>query len=567
MNEQISQPLSASYAPQPSDTNLPILTRTDAFTALAVFSATFIFSLFAEPFSLEWWFDTPLGGYIKFFCLFAVLMLALFYVKATRKVTALSLFYTLCASACILPFLLNGGSAYCLFAFIYLTGAMCVSKTDSLSQSRDSYNYLFEELYDALIFPLKNVRLPFKCMRKQISFKKNTHLKGVLLGCIFSLPVIGVVFALLASGDAAFSNVTSDISKLLENILNRLTFDSLPVLLQAGFYTLICAPLVYSALFCFRNGMQKNHRQAAEKAFRSPNRFIERSFAAGFYLMLCLLYISYLFSQLSYFFGAFSGKIPLAVNMSLSEYARRGFFEMSAIAVINLMLIALGVICVKRKENGRIAPLFKGVFTFLCLFTVLLIITAMSKMALYITEMGLTHKRILVCIADILLTVIILCVLLRLYKKSFPYMKIIVSVCLAVISLYLLVGDGALIAGFNTSAYLKSYHKDFDIHTVRLEADNYHALKSLHSVALSDKEKSLDAKHWTGVLLSNDTEYNIELFEKKLNESTVKSFFSSDCLTDFLFWEYVKDNADFALDCLGLYQSTYEVDDEVWFEE
>ena len=130
------------------------------------------------------------------------------------------------------------------------------------------------------------------------------------------------------------------------------------------------------------------------------------------------------------------------------------------------------MIFVKRRENGKPAPLFKGVFTFLCLFTVLLIITAMSKMALYITELGLTNKRITVCVIDVLLFATVLCVLVKLYRTRFPYMKIIVSLCCAVLSLYTLVGDGMLIAVFNTNAYLNGYHQELDIATVCYEGDS-----------------------------------------------------------------------------------------------
>lgn len=551
------QPFTPAYKPE-----APEMNRKDILTCLSVFGAVFVFSLYSLPFSIEFLFNASFGGYIKFLCICVIFTISLLYVKKQKGASMLStVFFALCSSCLILPYILNGGSFYCVPAFLYLVGAMCVTKTGSLTQKRESYRYLFEELKDIYGYPLKYCLLPIKGILRKIRFKNNKKLNGALLGCIFATPVVAVLIGLLSSGDAAFNNITSKITDFLAGIFDKLSADNIEFLFtlaDSTASTLVFGTVVFSALFCFRYGIQKKVKENSPKEESINTSVIPENIASGFFVLICLLYVFYLFSQLSYFFGAFSGKIPLAVNMSLSEYARRGFFEMSAISFINLGLIALGMIFVKRRESGKIAPLFKGVFTFLCLFTELLIITAMSKMALYITEMGLTHKRILVCIIDILLFATVLCVLIKLYKASFPYMKIIVSLCCAVLSLYSLIGDGVLIASFNTNAYLKGYHTDYDIHTVRLESDDYHALKSLHTVAQADKEKSFDAKHWIGVLLNNNTGYDNEIFEKKLKESTVKGFFGSDYLADFLFWEYVKENKDFMEKCLDIYNKQEE---------
>ncbi|MBE6785701.1 MAG: DUF4173 domain-containing protein [Ruminococcaceae bacterium] len=551
------EPLSVLYKPDAYE-----LKRGDFFIMLCLFCAVFAFSLYGSLFSIEFLFDAGLGGYIKCLCLLLVFALSLFYVKGQKGASGLSTaFFTLCSLCFALPYAVNGGDFYCAPAFLYLTGAALVTKTGSLTQKRNSYRYLSEELKDIFICPLRYCFLPARAILKKVRLKRNKKICGSLLGCLLALPVVGVLFTLLSSGDAAFSNASSRLTKLFSSLLDKLFADDPEILFtvaQASAKALIFGTLIFSALFCFRHRIQKREKTRSPHAQKSVGRFIPENLAAGFYVLICLLYIFYLFSQLSYFFGAFSGKIPLAVNMTLSEYARQGFFEMSAIAFINLGLIALGMAFLRLRENGKIAPLFKGVFTFLCVFTELLIVTAVSKMALYITELGLTHKRILVCIIDLILFVTVLCVLTRLYSTSFPYMKIIVGFCCAALSLYTLIGDGVLIAAFNTYAYLNGYHEDYDVHTVRLEADDYHALKSFRKVAAAGKEKSFDAKNSIGVLLSNNTCYDNEIFEQKLTQSTAESFFSSCCITDFLFWEYAKDNRELMKECMNLYDQQLE---------
>lgn len=552
------QPLPPVYKPE-----MPEIKRKDIITCLAIFTTVFVFSLYASPVSIDFLFGATFTGYVKFLCLFIVFVSSLFYVKrqpgASKSATV---FFALCSICFPFSYILNGGEFYTMPAFLYLIGAMCVTKTGSLTQKRNGYRYLFEELKDIFGYPLKYCLLPLKAVFGKIRFKKNKKLGGTLIGFVFAIPVVAVLFGLLSSGDAAFSNVTSKLTDFVIDLLDRLFLDNFDFLLLMGesvFITLIFGPAVFSALFCFRYGIQKKVKENTSKSKSTSTGFIPENVASGFFVTVCVLYVFYLFSQLSYFFGAFSGKIPLAVNMSLSEYARRGFFEMSAIAFINLGLIALGMIFVKRRENEKIAPLFKGVFTFLCLFTELLIITAMSKMALYITELGLTHKRILVCIIDVLLFATVLCVLVKLYRTRFPYMKIIVSLCCAVMSLYALVGDGALIAIFNTNAYLKGYHKELDVQTVCYEGNPYFTAKSLHKVAQAVPEMDIAAKYWIGESLIIYSDYSLD---GKLEMTTLKSFFTSNSLSDFLFWEYTRNNPEFAKACQKVYWD-YEYDYEM----
>lgn len=546
------QTFTPTYKPE-----APEIKGRDIFTFIAIFGASFVFSLCAEPFSLDIFYYSQLGNYTKLLCLCIIFIASLIYVKkekgASRLTTA---FYALCTVCIMLSYAVNGGEFYCAPAFLYLIGAMCVTKTGSLTQRRASYRYLFEELKDIFGYPLKYCLVPLKAIFGKIHIKKNKKLGGTLLGCLFALPVVAVLFGLLSSGDAAFSNITSTLTDFIEKIFEKLLDDYFENFLTFGksaASTLIFGTSIFSALFCFRHGFQKKAKAHSKKDEKVIMDIIPQNAASGFFVLICLLYVFYLFSQLSYFFGAFSGKIPLAVNMTLSEYARRGFFEMSAISFINLGLIALGMIFVKRRENGKPAPLFKAVFTFLCLFTELLIITAMSKMALYITELGLTHKRILVCLIDIILFATVLCVLIRLYKSHFPYMKIIVSVCCAVMSLYTLVGDGMLIAVFNTEAYLKGYHKELDIATVCYEGDSYFAVKKLHEIAKAMPEKEIEVQYEIGNRLLPYFDNHTEL-EEWLTPITAKSFFESYNLSDFLFWKYMRDNPDFAEAC----RSTYE---------
>ena len=95
-------------------------------------------------------------------------------------------------------------------------------------------------------------------------------------------------------------------------------------------------------------------------------------------------------SQAGYFLSAFTNSLP--EGFTYADYARRGFFELFAIALINL-----GVTCFMSlfsKKAGREKPFaLKFYSVMISVFTLILIATAMSKMIMYINRYGLTALR------------------------------------------------------------------------------------------------------------------------------------------------------------------------------
>ena len=61
--------------------------------------------------------------------------------------------------------------------------------------------------------------------------------------------------------------------------------------------------------------------------------------------------------------------------------------------------------------------MIKGFDLFLCGFTLVIVMTSISKILLYIAEYGLTHKRLYVFVADIILVVAFAMVTVRFFKK------------------------------------------------------------------------------------------------------------------------------------------------------
>ena len=171
----------------------------------------------------------------------------------------------------------------------------------------------------------------------------------------------------------------------------------------------------------------------------------------------------YILSQAAYFFSAFSGKLPDGTGITIAEYARRGFFELAGVAALNLALIAVTVLF-SRRNGKKFSKVIKVFDLFLCAFNILLSAVSMSKIVLYMNEMGLTHKRIYVFLIDIAMIIAFLCVAVRLFNEKFPYMKVITGTLCVIITVLSLFGVNGIIVKYNTEKYLSGKIKSNSIY-------------------------------------------------------------------------------------------------------
>lgn len=144
---------------------------------------------------------------------------------------------------------------------------------------------------------------------------------------------------------------------------------------------------------------------AAQRALR----FAPRSTVGIALAALCAVYVLFVAMQAGYLFGAFFGRLP--EGFSYAQYARRGFFELCRTAVLNLcILLAANTMSRAQLENNRA---LRACNAALSVLTLLLIATAASKMALYISVYGLTVLRVLTSVFLLWLALVFVLVLVR----------------------------------------------------------------------------------------------------------------------------------------------------------
>jgi uncharacterized membrane protein (DUF2068 family) len=215
--------------------------------------------------------------------------------------------------------------------------------------------------------------------------------------------------------------------------------------------------------------------------------------------------------------SAFTHVLP--EGLTFSEYARSGFFELCGVSAFNAALLFVFHILIKPKKEGR--DRLKSVYTALIsLFTLVLIATALSKMALYIDSYGLTEKRVYASWFMLLLAAIFLAVLLAQVVRRIRLSVVIPITCALFFALIAIPNVNAMIANYNVDAYLDGRLAEVDTYTIsRYGASGVPALVKLEN-ALQKAEHLTEQEK----LRLQNASYTLNDISKELDEQNGSIF-------------------------------------------
>ena len=246
------------------------------------------------------------------------------------------------------------------------------------------------------------------------SSKTGTNFKAVFLGLIVAVPLTVVVGALLMSADRGVEEMLSSLTSML-NISNVFS------LIYQLAVTLPVSGYLFGLLYSHTHPEKISALDDDECTKKIKNmRKITNIAVYSAVTPICILYILFFISQANYFLSAFNNTLP--ENYSYAEYARRGFFELFAIMLINAGVILF--INLFSKKTGEEKPAALRSYTIvISVFTLLITATAISKMVMYIDNYGLTQLRVYTTWFMILTAILFVYVIIRQFSKNFPFMR------------------------------------------------------------------------------------------------------------------------------------------------
>jgi len=344
-----------------------------------------------------------------------------------------------------------------LTVFILLA-LYCVILTDAFNLRRfkkGSYAATIDVLSTAILRSFPKIGDGCFALFRKADKEGNIHRRKigkVMIGILISLPVLLIIVPLLIKSDAAF-----------EGLLNKFSFANVGEI----FVTILFGAFGFLLLFSLLFSLAPKEEDGKETINK---RGIDSTIICSFLAVISAVYVVYIGSQFVYFTSGFLGILPK--EFTLAQYARRGFFEMCAICAINLVIIFLSCVFCGKKEDKKLPLGIKIACIFISIFSILIIGTAISKMLLYISELGMTRRRIITSMFMIFLAATFIIVIIRLFTKKIGYMKYILLAGCAVLLVTCCADVDRVIATYNVNAYLSGSLKTVDIDTIdKLESD------------------------------------------------------------------------------------------------
>lgn len=479
-----------------------------------------------------------LGFTIAYFVLFCASTAYLF-----DKSKGVSLFTVLCG---ILS--LAGSVTFAIFndyfvnfiMFILVCG-LYVAYTLGLSKAFmynvGSFKMLIDMAKDVLVHPFMSLGDVFGGIKA--SANKNKKPLSSIAGVAIALPFVIVLGTLLMQSDVAFESL---VTKIFKNI---------GIYIFQVIIAFVVTPYLFSNAYSKRKGL---NREVYGKDFKIKSAPV--SACVSFLGMISVLYVVYLVSQLAYFFSAFKGILPDDYKYTASAFARRGFFEMFAICVINVIIISV-VCAIVKKRSGWI----KTLSCFISLFSVLMLVTAMQKMKLNMSIYGLTKNRVLVAVFMLMMFVVIAFFILHIFVPKLSYMQPIIVICSCIFIAMSFADIDYQIAKYNVDAYNSGAIDTLDMDTIGDLSDS--AVPYLVELTESeDEEIAKRALRICGELYATNYKDYFRAENKSKHSFKDYSYKNSQAV---LALDDAKRSEDIAK--TSVFYNTTEEDSEYWYDE
>jgi len=209
-------------------------------------------------------------------------------------------------------------------------------------------------------------------------------------------------------------------------------------------------------------------------------RFIDPVVITTMLILLNLVYAVFSVIQFAYLFGGKSFILPS--NYTYAEYARRGFFELVIVAVINFIIILITVSFIK-KENNKIHITNKVLLTLMVSFTFVMLISAFYRMVLYEEAYGFTYLRIFVQAFMVLLFFVFVINTIYIWYSKLPLIKAYFITALAVYVILNFINVDMVIARNNIDRYFETGQIDMEY----LKGLSYEAVPEIARLSKDDK--------------------------------------------------------------------------------
>lgn len=328
----------------------------------------------------------------------------------------------------------------------------------------------------------ETIKAALKYFDSKTKFSNETKKK--IKAILIIIPIVIVILLLLCMADEVFANMFSG----LTNIIKELSVGNI---IKRVIIMIILFVYLNASLLVVLNELKKEK----DSSFKIKTDLFTMK------VLITILNIIYLVFDFIQIKSLFMHNVAGSINYA--EYARRGFFELMIISVINLVIILLAKKSKKSNYNKMMSIL-------MVVFTLVIIISSFYRMNLYEQAYGYTLLRLGVYVTlftEVILLIPTIVYIIKDKMNVLNYYVIIITVVYTFINLF---SVDTIIAKRNIDRYNKKDDIDIDY------LSNYH---SDNLPLLLDLRKDLKETE-----LKNDLDYYINDYYDELTKDNILEY-------------------------------------------
>ena len=300
--------------------------------------------------------------------------------------------------------------------------------------------------------------------------KESKVFKQILLGFVISIPLLIIILALLISADSVFAQFLEPIKQLIANIFSIRFWASM--YFRIFVFLIVC--IYFMAFICnilkfdtetkkVQNGMEIRMQNITVNTVLTVLNIV--------YLLFSIVQFTYLFTQ-----------IGTDGSFNYAEYARKGFFQLMIVTIINFAIILLTN--ANKRETSKVVNIYTKIMNlFLIIFTVIMICSSFLRMSLYEHEFGYTFLRLMVFFILVTELVLIVPTVAYVFTKKVKLLKSYIVILAIMYSLINFTNVDKTIAAKNVDKYIVD--SKLEVSKERSKAD-FNYLKKLSIDAIPD---------------------------------------------------------------------------------
>lgn len=236
--------------------------------------------------------------------------------------------------------------------------------------------------------------------------RKSATIRKVLIGVAISFPLLFVIVNLLVSADQQFGNLLGTIPRwLLALKIEEEVLRTIAIII----YTLV--------IFGLLQVLMTKQPMPAETLTQKEKMAWDSVISLTVLTLLNIVYLLFVIVQFQYFFSE-----TLKEGYTYAEFARRGFFELLFVTLLNLLIISTIVTYVE-KSAKFLTLVIRGLLSLLVFFSGVMLYSAFIRLFMYEEAYGFTFARVLAHSFMIFLLVILCYSLIRIWMDRLSLVR------------------------------------------------------------------------------------------------------------------------------------------------